>query len=504
MALSTYDLAVIGGGLAGCAVARDAAGRGMSVFLCDRGDLAGGATSNSGRTTLDGLLHGRPRFRLLASLRARAEEAALLRDAPHLLRPLTLVMPGHSARGRLRRLALSAHGRVRSGKVLPPSTVIRLAGHEAGQVLKAGFRGARQFSACLVDDARLAILNASDARARGAEIRPRTRCVEARREGWFWKITLESVETGAQWKIVARALVNAAGGYAGELLGTVIPDVSRPEVTLVRSSYIITARKAGGDRGYVLTAGDGRLVFAVPIGGGFTLIGPSEVGHAGDPGLAAASGADIDYLTEAVNFWLREPVGTDDVAWTAAAVRVVRVGREAGRGHPFAGDMERDTPEDIAPLVSVFDVATFGHRVMAEAAVDAFAQHVAMGPRWTRGTPLPGGHFAVDGTADLVRALRAAYPFVPEADATRMVAAYGTRAPTILTGARRAEDLGHRFGGGLTEAEVGYLMREEWARTATDVLWRRSSLGLSVSAADASTLDLWMARARQPVAAPAA
>jgi glycerol-3-phosphate dehydrogenase len=488
--------------LAGCAVARDAAGRGLSVLLCDRGDLGGGATSNGGRTTLEGVLGTKPRFSLLGSRRARAEEAGLLADVPHLLRPLSLVMPGHSARGRLRRLALAAHGRTR-GSGLPPSTRVRLADHDAGKVLKEGFRRARQFTVCTADEVRLAVLNAADARARGAEIRTRTRCIEARREGWFWRITLEAVETGAQWKIVARALVNAAGGHSGELLGTVIPDVVRPDLVLVRSSYIIAARKDDGDRGYVLTAGDGRLIFAVPIGSGFTLIGPSEAVHTGDPGVAAASSADIDYLTEAANFWFRDPVGSDDVAWTAAGVRAVRAGRE-GHRPSWAGDIERDTPEDIAPLVSIFNASTLGHRATAEAVVDALAEHVALGPRWTRGTPLPGGHFATDGRADLVRALRAAYPFLAPGDCERMVAAYGTRAAGILTGARRAEDLGVRFGGGLTEAEVRYLMQEEWARTATDILWRRSGLGLRMSAGDAATLDLWMARARQPLAAPAA
>jgi glycerol-3-phosphate dehydrogenase len=369
-------------------------------------------------------------------------------------------------------------------------------------VLKAGFRFAREVPAVLADEARLAVLNAVDARARGAQVRPQTRCLEARRENWFWRLTLEAVETGHRWQIVARGLVNAAGAQAGELLGTVITGTAKPEAMAVRSSYIVVQRALDRNRGYVLTGGDGRLVLALPLGPDLTLIGPSEAVHTGDPMVPTVTSTDIDYLAEAANFWFRNPLAGEDIAWTSAGVRTVKAG--ARRRSSLAGEIERDIPEDIAPVVSVFDAPTLGHRLAAEAVVDALKGHILVGPRWTRSVPLPGGHFPVDGVADLVRALRAAYPFVPVPDAERMVAAYGTRATTILSGARRAEDLGHRFGAGLSEAEVRYLMEEEWARTASDILWRRTNIGLRMSAADAATLDLWMARARQPVAAPAA
>jgi glycerol-3-phosphate dehydrogenase len=231
-----------------------------------------------------------------------------------------------------------------------------------------------------------------------------------------------------------------------------------------------------------------------------TLIGPAEVGYAGDPSAATASADDVEALLDAVNAFLARPIPPAAVAWTYAGLCLLRADRTPASN----GEMEADIPPDLAPLISVFGVRMATHRLFAELAVESFAEHLSIGKKWTAATPLPGGHFPVDGMADLVRALRAAYPFVAEVDAERMVLAYGTRAVGILTGARRAEDLGRQFGHGLSEAELSYLMKEEWAATADDVLWRRTKLGLRYSAAEATALDQWMRRVRSPAAAPAA
>lgn len=491
---TTFDLAIIGGGISGTSIARDAAGRGLSVFLCEEGDLAGGATSNGGGVTLNGIPGGIfPR--LLRGARTEiAEAAVLLRCAPHVARPIRVAMPRcPGIRGQLARFNVYIHGRGAAEAFLPPST-LELQDHPSGRALKSTFRFAEEYSACVVDEARLAILTALDARARSAQISPRTRCLHARREGWFWKLTLQAITTGEISKITARVLVNATGAQTNEALKNIVHGGRAPETLHVRRSYIVIRRAFDPARVLALSLPEGGCIFAIPLDRHFTVIGPVQAGHVDDEAAPAATIADVEYLLDALADYVAVPVGKDAVAYTYAAVDAMRVGSALSSSRP-AGEFEYDMPEDLAPMVSVFGVQPGHHRRMAEQVVEAFGDYLKFGRRWTSEAVLPGGHFPTDGAGELVRAIRVAYPFVGEADAERLVGTYGTRATAILSGARRPEDLGGRFGDDLCEAEVRFLMDEEWAQTASDVVWRRTRLGLTMSSSDVAKLDEWMKRA---------
>jgi glycerol-3-phosphate dehydrogenase len=493
---TTFDLAIIGGGMSGTAIARDAAGRGLSVYLCEEGDLAGGASSNGGGIALNGVPGD---LSLLARRGTRtdiAEAEMLLRCAPHAAHAIRVVMPRcGGVRGQLRRFSVHMHRRGAGETAAPPIT-LELQDHPSGRMLKSNFRFADEFSGYAVDEARVAILNALDARARTAVISPRSRCFLARREGWFWKLTIES-ETGEITKIAARALVNAAGARAGDVLTEVVHDGAAPEMLLVRRSYIAIRRVFDRERALALPLAGGRSIFALPLDRDLTVVGPSEAGHVGDAMAPAASIADVEYLLDAISDYLQEPVGKDAVVFTYAAVDAMRAGGAPGSSRAD-GEFERDMPDDLAPLVSVFGVPAGRHRRMAEQVVEAFRDHLRIGRRWTADAVFPGGHFPINGADELVRAIRVAYPFVTEPEAERMVGTHGSRATAILSGARRPEDLGARFGDSLSEAEVRFLMDDEWAQTAGDVVWRRTRLGLTMSPADVARLDDWMRRARAP------
>jgi glycerol-3-phosphate dehydrogenase len=498
----TFDLAIIGGGIHGCAIARDAAGRGLSVFLCEQGDLGSGASAASTKLLDRDFARLWPP-QLARSLETQAEQEVLLRAAPHVVRQVRLVLPQlGGVRAQSRRFWLFTRDRVGRRKELRPLKRLDLAHSSVGKVLAPSHKHATELSACMADDTRLVILNALDAKARGASINPRMRCVMARREGWFWKLELEASETGESTRIAAKALVNATGAWSPAILDGMLQGIDAPPVNLIKSSHLIVRRSMGPDRGYAFPARDGQMIFVTPFSGEFALIGPWETDYSGDPGGGIVEPAEVEGLLRTANTYLRDELTVRDIAWTFAAVRAepARSPGVAGRAPSLVPDM----PEDQAPLVSIVGGDIAGHRLTAERALQCFAGLLSMGKKWTAAEPLPGGHFSIDGLADLVRALRAAYPFVAEIDAERLAQAYGTRAANILSGARRAEDLGRRFGAGLTEAEVTYLMSEEWARTAADVLWRRSKLGLFGEAIDAAGLDQWMAGVRLPVAMPAA
>ncbi len=488
----TYDIAVIGGGLSGCALARDAAGRGLSVFLCEQGDLGGGASSNTGRLPLDAVPGSALGVGMFRSIQASAEAAALHRAAPHVARAMRIIAPRPGGvRAQVRRLGLHLHARLSGAQ---PIRGVPLGGETAaGMVVNPAFRFAESFPTFAVDDSRLVMLSALDAKLHGAEIHVRTRCVEARRESWFWKLSLESTEGGAPFKIVARTLVNAAGAAAGVNLGAVVKGTRPAVVPFAKRSYAILRGRLADD-GLAFADPSGATLFMLPYEQDFTLVGPIETPFDGPPSAVAADRRDVATLLAALNSVLHDPVSEDRVAFTFTAL-------VADRG--AAGErILAEIPDDLAPVVSILDGGGLaGHRAGAEAVLDRLKGVIKIKKPWTRGASLPGGSFAPGDKADIVRALRAAYPFVAEIDAERMVGAYGTRAAGILSGARRAEDLGSRFAFGMTEAEVRYLMDEEWARTASDVLWRRSKLGLTARPADVAALDAWMTGARMPAAA---
>jgi glycerol-3-phosphate dehydrogenase len=500
-----FDLAVIGGGINGCGIARDAAGRGLAVYLCEMGDLAGGTSSRS-----TGLIHGGLRylehydFRLVRE--ALREREVLLRIAPHIVRPLRIVLPYRSG---LRpawvlRLGLFIYDHMGGRKLLPPTRTLDLARDAAGVALKPGmFRTGFAFSDCRADDARLVVLNACDAADRGAVIRTRTKVMTARRRDSHWDITVEDQATGRRDTVAARALVNATGPWVEETLASCLGAgfATRRRVRLVQGSHIVVPQLFDHGSAYMFQNLDGRIVFALPYEGAHTLIGTTERDFAGDPAQVAATTEDIQYLCEAASQYFARPTSPADVVWSYSGVRPlyddhVRDAAAATREYV----LELDAPPGGAPLLSIFGGKITSYRRLAEATLERLAPFLPSSSRrragWTAFTALPGG--ATCEAPAFPQKLARDSPFLEPSHANRLAAAYGERARRILAGAHATADLGMAFGATLTEAEVRYLMAEEFARTADDVLWRRTKLGLVFSDADVAALDRFMVGASAP------
>ncbi|MEJ0097467.1 MAG: glycerol-3-phosphate dehydrogenase [Bauldia sp.] len=485
-----HDVAVIGGGLNGVAVARDAAGRGLSVFLCEEGDLGGGAGSATGRLVHGGLEHMEG-LRFAAMREAVTEREVLLRAAPHLVRPLTFLIPHHERQWSpaALRLGLFAYDHVARSS-LPPARMVDLEAEGIRTSLQPHFAVAFAYSDCVADDTRFVIHNALDARARGAEIHTRLRCTIAERDGGSWRLSLESTASGERSVVQARILVNAAGAMAGEVLNHVVHGTEHVRPRLRKSSWLLVRREVPGDLAYALPTADGHIVYAVPDEPGTMLLGPAVSPYAGDPGSARVERGEAAWLADVAGQYFQEPVHAADIVRAVAGLRALPV--EPGalkRGRVIV----TDAPPRVAPLLSVFGGSLTVHRRLAEEVVDRMGRFRAVPPAWTGRAVLPGGGFPRDGGATIARALSTAYPFISDDHAARLVRAYGTRASAVLTGARSAADLGRRFGGDLTEAEVEFLRHEEWAETAEDILWRRSKLGLGFTPWEAEDLDEWLA-----------
>ena len=494
----TYDMAVVGGGINGCGIARDAAGRGLSVYLCEKNDLASGTSSASTK-----LIHGGLRylehyeFRLVRE--ALIEREVLWKLAPHIVWPLRFVLPHHDGLrpAWLLRLGLFMYDHLGGRKLLPATQTIDLKSHPAGKPLKPGYGKAFEYSDCWVEDSRLVTLNAMDARARGARIETRTELVSADRVNGLWSLTLKSAAGAVPHKITACMLVNAAGPWVAEVLGQRVRANASERVRLVQGSHIVVKKLVEHDRCYIFQNADNRIIFAIPYERDFTLIGTTDLDYKGEPGAVRATPAEIAYLCAAASEYFDKPVREADVVWTYSGVRPLyddgaSKAQEATRDYVLT----LDAGEGRAPLLSVFGGKITTFRRLAEAALEKlspFMPAAAQARRgWTGAAALPGGDFATDGFDTLVAGLRRKYAFLTSAHAVRLARAYGTRAEKILAGANVLADLGPNFGADITGAEVDYLMREEWAACADDVLWRRSKLGLRVSAVEAAALDHYM------------
>ena len=489
-----YDIAVIGGGVNGCGIARDAAGRGARVLLLEQHDLAGGTSSASTK-----LIHGGLRylehyeFGLVRE--ALAERETLWRMAPHIIHPLRFVLPHRKGlRPRwLLRAGLFLYDHLGGRKLLPPTRSIDLRHHVAGGPLKPGFGPGWEYSDGWVDDARLVVLNARDAADRGAEVRTRTRLVKATREGGLWQLETERTEGGSE-RFVARALVNAAGpGVLGVLAET--PVRSGHDIRLVRGSHIVVRRLFDHDFAYFFQLPDGRIFFAIPYKRDFTLIGTTDRDHRGGLDRVEPSDEEVDYLCAGANDYFAKQIMPADVVWRFAGVRpLVNTGdgrpEAASRGYSF----ELDSGEGTPPLLSVFGGKITTYRRLAEETVDRLVPF-GLGlsaARWTAGSSLPGGDFAVTGREALAESLRAQHPFLDLDESRRIAAAYGTLAPQWLGTAKTRADLGRDFGGGLSAAEVDFGIAREWAMTADDMLWRRTKIGLKIDIAGRAALERYM------------
>ena len=490
--MADYDLAIIGGGINGTGLARDAAGRGLRVLLVEQNDLASGTSSASTKLIHGGLRyleHGA--FRLVHE--ALNEREVLLRMAPHVIQPLRLMLPAsqHSRSPLLLRLGLFIYDRLGGRKLLPTTRTVDLARHPAGQSLKRSFHYGFEFSDCRVDDARLVVLTALDAAERGAVIRTRTRCVRAERQG-EWKLVLET--RGRREEVSARVLVNAAGPWIGEVADTVIRQPLPAPVRLVKGSHIVVPRRFTHDFGYLFQAADGRVVFALPFAQDYTLIGTTDENFVGDLNSPAPDAAEILYLCKVVNDYFLDQVTPDELVWSFAGVRSLH---DDGANKPE--DVTRDytltldETQGEAPLLTIYGGKITTYRRLAEATMARIGHFFGAPPPWTAGATLPGGEFPVDGFAALVKDALRRWPFLNEPHARRLARAYGRRIERLLDEAKSMDDLGPRFTGDLTGAEVRYLVDHEWARTAEDVLWRRSKLGLKATPQECEALRQFIA-----------
>ncbi|HEY0184214.1 MAG TPA: glycerol-3-phosphate dehydrogenase [Rhodopila sp.] len=507
---SGYDLAIIGGGVNGCGIARDAAGRGLRVFLCDRADLGSGTSSASTK-----LIHGGLRylehyeFRLVRE--ALMEREVLSGIAPHIVRPLRFVLPHHRQLrpAWLLRLGLFLYDYLGGRKRLPPTRSVRLHDDPAGAILKPVFTRGFEYSDCWADDARLVVLNARDAADRGATIAPRTACVSAERMDGMWHVALRDEPTGERRSVRAGALINATGPWVAEVTRSAIHTDMPAPVRLVQGSHIVVPRLYEHDSCYIFQNADGRIFFLIPYERDFTLIGTTDLDFVGDPADARASRAEIDYLCRSTSAYLRTPVSPDMVVWSYSGVRPLfddgaSAAQEATRDYV----LKLDAPAGMPVLLTVFGGKLTTYRRLAEAALAMLRPHLparsGQAAGWTGQQPLPGGDFPVDGFEALAAAAGSRFPFVPRPMLRRWLRAYGTETYRLIDKATSMADLGATFGADLTEAELRYLMRVEWARTAEDVVWRRTKLGLHLSAEQIAGIDAAMHRILQEAVATAA
>ncbi len=486
--MADYDLAIIGGGLNGVSIARDAAGRGLRVILLEQGDLGAGASSASPRL-IHGDLAGLERRHFLRVRSALAERDIWLRIAPHLVRPMRFVIPAHSDERQpwVLRWWLLLYDRLASRTRLPASATVDITHHPIGNPLKRPIGTAFEYSDCVVDDSRLVVLNAVDAAERGADIRTGARCVRADRLD-TWRLAV--IDRGHRRVVTARALVNASGAWTASVAETVLR-MPPPNVGVVQMSQIVVRRLFDTDNVYVFQNSDRRLIFASPYKRDFTLIG--TVGHAfkGDPAVVSMAASDVAYLCDAANRYFRERLEPVDVIRTVSGANAA-AGPARRRG-ARDGSIVFDRGRGKAPLLTIFGGDVTTSRLRAERAVGRFAPFYPMSPRWTADTPLPGGDFAWQRFDAEVDTVLERWPFLSEPQARRLVGAYGSRLAAILGDARDRADLGPAFGPELTGAEVGYLMTKEWARFPDDILWRRSKLGLTMKPEDRAALAAFMA-----------
>ncbi|SCX09534.1 MULTISPECIES: glycerol-3-phosphate dehydrogenase [Agrobacterium] len=491
------DIFVIGGGINGCGIARDAAGRGYSVTLAEMNDFASGTSSGATK-----LIHGGLRylehyeFRLVRE--ALMEREVLWAMAPHIIWPMRFVLPFHKGGIRpawLIRLGLFLYDHLGGRKLLPATKSLDMRRDPAGKPLKPLFTKAFEYSDGWVDDARLVVLNARDAADRGADIMSRAKVTSVRREGGLWNVDVQDTASGTVKTVKSRMLVNASGPWVDNVLSNAAGKNQVHNVRLVQGSHIIVKKKFNDPRAYFFQNPDNRIIFAIPYETDFTLIGTTDRDYQGDPADVKISGEETDYLCNAASEYFAEPVTKDDIVWTYSAVRPLfddgaSSAQEATRDYV----LKLENASGEAPLLNVFGGKLTTYRRLAEHALEKVAEAIGdKGKPWTGKSSLPGGDFAATGYETEVKKLSAKYSFLSERQARRLVRLYGTKANAILGDATGMKALGQHFGGDLYEREVEWLIRQEWARTSDDVLWRRTKQGLHFSKEEAVALDTYMA-----------
>jgi len=498
------DLLVIGGGINGVGIARDAAGRGLSVVLCEQDDL-GGATSSASTKLIHGGLRYLETYEFRLVREALIEREVLLNAAPHIIWPLRFILPhdGGLRPAWMVRIGLFLYDHLGGRKKLPGSYGLNLRNDPAGRPLKNSFSKAFCYSDCWVQDSRLVVLNAMDAAERGAKILTRTRCTALRRAGGLWHATLKARHGEAESQIRARAVVNAAGPWVGDVLSGVTGGNKESRLRLVKGSHIVVPRLYEGDQAYILQNHDRRIVFIIPYEQDYSLIGTTDVPYDDDPGDVQISNSEIDYLCTAVNLYLDKPVAPSDVVWSYAGVRPLYDDASANVSavtRDYVFDIDRGGADNDAPILSIFGGKITTYRKLAEHAVEKLLPLVERtGPAWTERAILPGGDIPGGDFDAFVTGLRQRNPWLPAGLAERYARAYGTRTDRLLEGATDLSGLGENLGDSVYEAEIAYLREHEWAASAEDVLWHRSKLGLHVAAPTRARLEaLFQVQASNP------
>ncbi|MDW9593754.1 glycerol-3-phosphate dehydrogenase [Sinorhizobium meliloti] len=501
MRSAVYDIAIVGGGINGAGVARDAAGRGLKVLLAEQSDL-GSATSSASTKLIHGGLRYLEHHEFRLVRHALEERERLWAIAPHIIWPLRFVLPHRKGLrpAWLLRLGLFLYDHLGGRKLLPGTKTLRLRTHPAGEALRDVSAIGFEYSDCWVQDNRLVVLNARDAAMRGADIRVRTRCVAARRDGALWRLTLEDAETGRKSEATARALVNAAGPWADKVVSDVAGIGARGYVRLVQGSHIVVRKLYEHDRCYIFQNPDGRIFFAIPYEEDFTLIGTTDRDYKGAPEAVAASAEEVDYLLAAASSYFRTELSTADVVWTYSGVRAL-FDDGAANAQETTRDyvLQLDRPGAQAPMLSVFGGKITTYRCLAGDVLDKLATVFPDWSRqrgWTATQPLPGGAFPAGTADDLARAILDEHPYLTEREARRLVRHYGLEARDILGKAQDRLDLGRDFGGSMTEAEITFLMEREFALTAADAVWRRTKSGLRMTSEEIEALDRYMRERR--------
>lgn len=512
----TFDLFVIGGGINGCGIARDAAGRGLSVALAEMNDLAS-ATSSASTKLFHGGLRYLEYFEFKLVRHALEERETLLRAMPHISWPLRFVLPyspdmrfeGETPVSRLVnrtmpwmkgrrpawmiRLGLFLYDHLGGRKLLPGTATLKLHGTPEGAPLDDRFRNAYEYSDCWIEDSRLVVLNARDAEDRGAQIMVRTKVETAVRVGDHWDITLHDTESGETRTIQARMLVNAGGPWVGDVIHQKVRIKSNEGVRLVKGSHIVTRRLYDHDKCYFFQGVDGRIIFAIPYETDFTLIGTTDAEHRDPHVKPECTPEEQRYLVDFVNGYFKRDIGIDDIVWSYSGVRpLYDDGAKSATAATRDYTVKVDATEG-APILNIFGGKITTYRKLAEDAMDKIVPFFpGTSGAWTAGVPLPGGDFAVSEVTTLIERLAKDYGFLTPFWARRMVRAYGTKSWDVLGDAASEADLGAAFGATLTEREVSWLMTREYARTAEDVVWRRTKLGLRLTGDEIDRLDAWM------------
>ena len=508
-----FDVFIIGGGINGCGIARDAAGRGLKVGLAEMNDLAG-ATSSASTKLFHGGLRYLEFFEFGLVKKALVEREVLLKNMPHISWPMRFVLPYHAdmrfendtptskllatvmpwMKGRrpawLIRLGLFMYDNLGGRKILPGTHVVDLTKRATGDALKGKFKKAYEYSDCWIEDSRLVVLNARDAEERGAKIMTRTKVVSAARVDGAWEVVTE--RDGVQQTFTARALVNAGGPWVENIVRDVARLNTSEGVRLVRGSHIVTKKLFDHDKSYFFQGEDGRIIFAIPYEMDFTLIGTTDAEHENLHEKPYATDEEQDYLCAFASQYFEKPVTRDDIVWTYSGVRPL-YDDGAKSATAATRDYVLSLDENGPPLLNIFGGKITTYRKLAENALKKLKPLVGGGAPWTDDAPLPGGDFKVKERDQLVANLQADFPFLDERWALRLIKGYGTEARLILDDATSAADLGQDFGATLTEAEVKWLMDREYAVSAEDVVWRRSKLGLRLSKEQIAALDAFMA-----------